>query len=119
MTKDDKFEEIAEKWNGKNCDHDTDDDKEEGAAQMVEWTRNPIDEEKVDCKGNKQRGGGELVVGEALIMCGDREGEHTERDGKAYRERILDNVFGEAIFDAISIVLQGEDKGWETDTGEV
>lgn len=54
-----------------------------------------------------------------LVVGDDREGEHTERDGEPNREGVLDDIFGEAIFDAVGVVLESEDEGWEADTGEV
>ena len=55
----------------------------------------------------------------ALEMGDNREGGHTERDGNANWERIGENVFGEVVFDAVGVVLEGENKAREADTGEV
>ncbi len=43
LAEDDKFEEIAEEWDSKNCSHDADNDNEESATQVVERAGNPID----------------------------------------------------------------------------
>ena len=52
-------------------------------------------------------------------MGGDRKGDHTERNGEPNWERVLDDIFGEAIFDAVSVVLESQNKGWKADTSEV
>lgn len=40
-----KFEEIAEEWNGENYNHNANNYKEKSAAEMVERAGNPINKE--------------------------------------------------------------------------
>lgn len=115
----DKLKEVADKRNGKGGGHNTNDSDEEAGAELVEWARNPVDEDEVDSEGDENRNGGELGVREALEVRDNRESGHTERNGNTNWERIGEDIFGEVVFDAIGVVLEGEDKTWEADAGEV
>ena len=52
-------------------------------------------------------------------MRRDGEREHADRNRDSNRNRIFYNVAGETVFDAFSVVLQGENKTREADTGEI
>lgn len=56
---------------------------------------------------------------EIVDMGDNRENKGTNRDGKTDRDGILHNVFCEAIFNAVGILLESEDEGRETNTREV
>ena len=45
------------------------------------------------------------MMREPLVMSGNREGQHTERNGEANWERILNNITRKAVFDAVGVVL--------------
>ena len=115
----DEFKEIANKRNGEGGSHNTNDSDEEAGAEFVEGPRDPVDEDEVDSEGDEDGDGGELGVRKALEVRDDREGGHAERNGNANWERVGEDVFSEVVFDAVGVVLEGENKAREADTGEV
>jgi hypothetical protein len=48
-----KFKEVANEGNTINNSHDANDGKNESGAEFIKWTGDPIDEDEVDCKRNK------------------------------------------------------------------
>ena len=102
-SKEDEFKEVTNEWNSEGGSHNADDGDEETGAELV------------DKNGNS----GELGVRKALEVGDNREGSHAERNGDANWERIGEDVFGKVVFDAVCIMLKGEDEAWETDAGEV
>ena len=49
----------------------------------------------------------------------DGKSNHTERDGKADRERVGEDIGDKAVFDAVGVFFEREDEAGETDAGEV
>ena len=117
--KEDEFEEIADEGDGEGDSHDADDGDEEAGAEFVERPRDPVDEDEVDSESDENGNSGELWVGETLEMGDNREGGHTERNRNANWERVGEDVFGKVVFDAVGVVLEGEDEAWEADASEV
>ena len=48
-----------------------------------------------------------------------RKGKHGNGNGETNRDRVFEDVSHEAVFDTLSVVLQGENEAWITDTGEI
>ena len=103
MGKKGKFKEITNKWDEESAQHDADNDKDKAGAELVERAGNPINEDEVDGKSNKDRGSGELKTRKFLEVRDDSEGEHTDRNCETNRERVFDDVGGEAVFDAVGV----------------
>ena len=119
LSKENKFEEVANERNGEGGNHDTDDGKEETSTEFVEWSRDPIDENKVNSKGDEHRDGGKFGVRKALKMRDNGESRHTDRDGEADWKGVGEDVSSEAVFDAVGVVFERKDEAREADTGEV
>ena len=84
----DKLKEVADKRNGKGGGHNTNDSDEEASTEFVEWTRNPIDENKVDSKGNKDRDSSKLWVRKALKVRNNGKRSHAKRNRETNWEGI-------------------------------
>ena len=78
-----------------------------------------IKENKINSKGDKNRGGGEFEMREVVKMGDDGEGEGGDRDGEADGDGVFEDVFSELVFDAVGVFFEGEDEAWEADAGEV
>ena len=48
-----KFKEITNERDAEGACHDGDDGEEESSTEFVEWTRNPIDKDEVNGKGDE------------------------------------------------------------------
>ena len=56
---------------------------------------------------------------EVVKMGNNCEGKGRNRDGKADRNGVFENVFRKLVFDAVGVFLESEDESRKADTGEV
>lgn len=117
--KEGEFEKVTNEGDTESSCHDGNNGKEKAGAEFVERTRNPIDENEINGKGDENRSGGELGSGKFVDVSEGREDGHTDRNCEADWERIFDNIGSKAVFDTVGVFLERQDETWETDTGKV
>lgn len=80
MSEEGEFEEVADKWDAKGAYHNGNNSEEKTSAKLVEWARNPVDEDKVNGKSDKNRGGGKLWSSKLIDVSEGGKNSHTNRD---------------------------------------
>ena len=105
LCKEGKLKELTRERNDEDYQHDGKNGKQQCRAKFVERARDAINQQEVNCEGDKDRGRSEFVAREVLEMRSDGERKHTNGDSDADRNRILHDVACEAVLDTFGIVL--------------
>ena len=79
----DKFKEITDKRDGEGGGHNTNNRDKEAGAEFIERPGDPVDEDEVDRKSNKNGDSSKFGMRETLEVRSNGKSGHTERDGDA------------------------------------